>query len=424
MKTNAFYTGAALMLLAAMLSSCGTPSNIKQVADKPVADLKADDNTKPIQLTKVVVKLKRGEHIGALKAGLLCVPHGNLNWKGGRVNVDSEEFTEAFKEELEKFSFKTVGDVNALFEDPSTWKSEILVAGLVKELKANICYPMAGFGDFNSSKAEVFIKVDWQIYSKLDRSVVHSVTTEGSFNNKESAAGGDTVAILNAFAQASRNLLADEKFREIVSKGGQTVRETVVKSAGTIVLAAKNSKPVGTTPADWTNAVVTVFAGRGHGSGFAISDDLIITNEHVVSEANSVTVKFQGGLQVIGKVIASNTGRDVALVKLDAAMPKYFRVERSLPAVGTEVYAIGTPLDENLESTMSRGIVSGIRNHMENRLIQSDVNIRPGNSGGPLVGKDGKVVGITVSTLVVGDVPAGINFFIPIDDALKSLGAI
>lgn len=410
--------------LVSLMTGCGTPAVIKKVEDRPVENLRASESSKPIQFTKIVVKLKRGEHIGAMQAGLLCVSQGDLNWKGGRISIDSDEFTDAFKEELEKFSFKTVGDTNALFEDPSTWKSEILIAGLVKELKANICYPMAGFGNFSSSKGEAFIKVDWQIYSKLDRSVVHAVTTEGAAKNDEAVGGGDTVAVLNAFAQASRNLLADNKFREIVSRGGETIKETSYKSGDSIVISTGSSKPLGNVPDEWADGVVTVFAGRGHGSGFVISDNLILTNHHVVGESNSVAVKFNNGLQMVGKVIASNSGRDVAIVKVDATLPKHFRVSRAMPAVGTDVYAIGSPLDEKLHSTVTRGIISGVREENKKMLIQSDVNIRPGNSGGPLVDKNGTVVGIAVSALVVNSVAQGINFFIPIDDALKSLGAI
>lgn len=240
--------------------------------------MKAAESSKPIQFTKVVVKLKRGEHVGAMQGGLLCVPQSDLTWKGGRISIDSDEFTDAFKEELEKYSFKTVGDTNALFEDPSTWKSEVLVAGLVKDLKANICYPMAGFGNFSSAKGEAFLKVDWQIYSKLDRSVVHSVTTEGASKDNEAVAGGDTIAVLNAFSQATRNLLADAKFRELVSKGGQTLKDTTYKSGESLVLATASSKPVQGEPTEWADAVVTVFAGQGHGSGFVISDNLIMTN--------------------------------------------------------------------------------------------------------------------------------------------------
>jgi len=310
------------------------------------------------------------------------------------------------EEELEKYSFKTVGDTNALFEDPSTWKSEILVAGLVKELKANICYPMGGFGNFTNSKGEAYLKVDWQIYSKLDRSVVHNVSTEGSFTSSSASDNGGDTVVLNAFSQATRNLLADDKFREVVSRGGQSV---------------KKSKPMGNNPKDWASAVVTVFAGGGHGSGFVISDNLILTNHHVAGNANNVTVKLDSGIEIIGKVIASNSARDVALIKVEASMPKYFKTKRDLPAVGSEVYAIGSPLDENLNSTMTKGIISAIREENKLKLIQSDVNVRPGNSGGPMINKDGEVIGITVSGIVINGQSQGLNFFIPINDAFKVL---
>ena len=66
--------------------------------------------------------------------------------------------------------------------------------------------------------------------------------------------------------------------------------------------------------------------------------------------------------------------------------------------------------------------MSGIRKEENKAFIQSDVNVLPGNSGGPLINKGGSVVGITVSGLFVGGAPQGINFFIPVDDALKSMG--
>jgi len=411
-----------LLLLGLILSGCAaTPSVIKPVEFKEVENLKKPESTKPIQFTKIVVKLKRGEHIGAMEGGLLCIPMGDLNWKGGKVNVDSDEFTEAFKEELEKYDFKTVGDTNALFEDPTSWKSEILVAGLIKELKANICYPNSGFGNFSKAKGEAFIKVDWQIYSKLDRTVVHSVSTEGSFKNTNASAGGDNEALLNAFAQATRNLLADAKFRQIVSKGGETVNESLHVSTDSIVVSNKKSKAMGSDPKKWAGAVSTVFAGKGHGSGFIISDDLIITNNHVVGSSNSVTVKLDSGIEVVGKVVATNAPRDVALIKLDVALPTHFNIRRDLPTIGEEVYALGSPLDESLKSTLSKGIVSAFREENKMNYIQSDVNVVPGNSGGPLIDKTGNVVGITVSGIFINRAPQGINFFIPINDAVDAL---
>lgn len=117
----------------------------------------------------------------------------------------------------------------------------------------------------------------------------------------------------------------------------------------------------------------------------------IMTNHHVVGESNSVAIKFSNGVQIIGKVIASNSGRDVALVKIEGSLPKHFKLEKTVPTVGSDVYAIGSPLDEKFHSTVSRGIVSGVREEHQKRFIQSDVNVRPGNSGGPLVNKQGQV---------------------------------
>lgn len=407
----------------AILAGCAQPAVIKDVKDKSVEslDLKAATNSKPIQLSKVVVKMRRGEHIGALQAGLLCVGHGELSWRGGRLSLDSDEFTEAFKEELEKYSFKTVGDTSALFEDPSSWKSEILVAGLVKEIKANICYPMAGFGNFSSSKGEAFIKVDWQIYSKLDRAVVHTVSTEGAFRATETGKGGSETIVLNAFAQAARHLLADDKFRDIVVRGGESVKETVIKVADSVVVTPGRATKLTAKAEEWRDGVVTVYAGRGHGSGFVIGEDLVLTNHHVIGESNNVLVKFGSGFEVKGEVIAYNSGRDVAAIRIHASLPKYFDLDRKLPPIGTEVFAVGSPLSDQFSSTVTRGIVSAYRTENGRQFIQSDVNVRPGNSGGPLVDKNGVVVAITVSGVQINGAGQGINFFIPIGDALDSM---
>jgi serine protease Do len=92
-------------------------------------------------------------------------------------------------------------------------------------------------------------------------------------------------------------------------------------------------------------------------------------------------VKFGNGLELIGKVIASNSGRDVAIVKLSAILPNHFALNVNMPKVGSEVFAVGTPLDSSLSSTVSKGIVSAIREESSKKFIQSDVNVLPGNSG-------------------------------------------
>ena len=89
-----------------------------------------------------------------------------------------------------------------MFEDPSEWNAELLVAGLVKDMQASLCYPRLYYYDYNTCKGEAYIKVNWQIYSRLYRKVVYEVSTEGSsIIEKPTTTGADDV-FLNAFAMA------------------------------------------------------------------------------------------------------------------------------------------------------------------------------------------------------------------------------
>ena len=407
-----------------VFAGCATNAIIKDVQAPTVIPLETA-NTKPIQFKKIVVKINRGQPIGAWQGGILCVPNGPITWKGGRVNIDSDEFTEAFQDELKKFNFQTVGDTSALFEDPSTWKSEILVAGLVTDLKTNVCYPMAGFGDYTNSKGDAYIKVEWQIYSKLDRKVVHTLFAEGDGKQTEAIQGGNENAILNAFAESVQALLADGKFRKIVMQEGKSVANTTTVSQNQIVASISRAKPMPDGKRDlWSNGVVTVFAGSGHGSGFVVADNLILTNHHVAGNAKNATIKTDSGIEFVGEVVRSDSFLDIALIKTEVMLPNFFKINRNLPKVGSEVFAIGSPLDESLKSTISKGIVSAIRDENGKKLIQSDVNVIPGNSGGPLLNAKGDVIGITVSGIRINQANQGINFFIPISDALSKLNLV
>ena len=83
--------------------------------------------------------------------------------------------------------------------------------------------------------------------------------------------------------------------------------------------------------------------------------------------------------------------------------------------------AIGAPLSEKLQGTVSKGIISSYRIEKGFRYIQSDVNILPGSSGGPLINSKGHVLGISVKGLVIKGSPVGINYFFPITDVFEAL---
>jgi serine protease Do len=406
--------------LLMLFGGCAT-NTIKQVEAKVPIDISPDQKAKPIQFKKIVIKLRRGQEIGRMQGGIFCADMAPLIWQGGKMTLSGDDFTEVFRQELEKANYPVVGDPDALFDDPSEWKAELLVAGLIKEMKANICYPKSGFYDFNTSKGEAYIKVDWQVYSRLDRKVVFRTTTEGSSKIEASSTTGQYDVFLNAFAMATQNLLADQGFNHLVV--GLEEKETTDLFEKIIIEKVYNFEQALTEHVTQTRAsVVTVFAGEGHGSGFFISQGgYLLTNTHVVGEARMVTVKLVTGREIIGEVVRKNHRRDVALIKVEETNMIALPIKEMEVNVGDKVYVLGTPLKEELASTLSSGIVSGFRIQDDNRFIQSDANILSGSSGGPLLDENGNTIGVTASTFGFRDVPSGLNFFIPIMEALEAL---
>ena len=156
------------------------------------------------------------------------------------------------------------------------------------------------------------------------------------------------------------------------------------------------------------------------GSGFVVSPDgVILTNYHVISEGSSAIVKFpDGSAFAVDGVVASDKARDVAVIKTHGKTFRTLTLGNSdRLQVGEEVVAIGNPL--SLESTVSNGIVSGIRAiKEEGKYLQITAPISHGSSGGPLFNMAGEVVGITAAVLEGGE---NLNFAIPINEAKRLL---
>ncbi len=146
-------------------------------------------------------------------------------------------------------------------------------------------------------------------------------------------------------------------------------------------------------------SVVAIETPTGSGSGFYVAPDLVLTNFHVIEGSRLVTVKQLSGADSVGRVIAEDSLRDLALVAVQTrGEPVLFRSEAALP-VGATVEAIGHP--KGLDYSLTRGVVSAVRD-MEAagvtagprvRYLQTDTAINPGNSGGPLFLGD-RVVGV------------------------------
>jgi serine protease Do len=162
---------------------------------------------------------------------------------------------------------------------------------------------------------------------------------------------------------------------------------------------------------------------HGVGSGFIVSaDGIILTNAHVVRDANEVTVKLTDRREFRAKVLGSDPKTDVAVLKIDAKNLPVVPLGRSSDVkVGEWVLAIGSPF--GLENTVTAGVVSAKGRSLPDDsnvpFIQTDVAINPGNSGGPLFNTKGEVIGINSQIYSQSGGYQGLSFSIPIDVATR-----
>nr|WP_229506911.1 Do family serine endopeptidase [Pseudoduganella rivuli] len=160
---------------------------------------------------------------------------------------------------------------------------------------------------------------------------------------------------------------------------------------------------------------------RGIGSGFITSaDGYVLTNAHVVDGADEVYVTLTDKREFKAKVLGADTRTDVALLKIEGSkLPSLTIGDSSKIRVGEWVVAIGSPF--NLENTVTAGIISAKSRDTGDYLplIQSDVAVNPGNSGGPLINMRGEVIGINSQIATLSGGYNGISFSIPIDEAMR-----
>ena len=159
------------------------------------------------------------------------------------------------------------------------------------------------------------------------------------------------------------------------------------------------------------------------GSGFIISPDgYVITNHHVVKDADEIVVKLQDRRELVAKVIGSDKRSDIALIKIDATdLPTVKLGSSENLKVGEWVLAIGSPF--GFEHSVTAGIVSATGRSLPSDnyvpFIQTDVAINPGNSGGPLFNMQGQVIGVNSQIYSRTGGFMGLSFAIPIDVAMK-----
>ncbi|MFQ5597180.1 MAG: trypsin-like peptidase domain-containing protein [Nitrospiria bacterium] len=162
------------------------------------------------------------------------------------------------------------------------------------------------------------------------------------------------------------------------------------------------------------------FRQKNLGSGFIFNKEgFIMTNQHVIADADKITVRLSDRREFIGQIIAQDEKRDLAVIKIppNEDLPVAPLGDSAQTEIGEWAIAIGNPF--GLDRTVTVGVISGTgRSDIgvtdQEHFLQTDASINFGNSGGPLLNASGKVIGINTAIIATG---TGIGFAIPINSA-------
>jgi putative serine protease PepD len=219
-------------------------------------------------------------------------------------------------------------------------------------------------------------------------------------------------------------LLADDDGSPAAIAGTNTASTAPANQNTTPLVQGSAEEPVVAVAKALSPAVVQIETQQGLGSGVIYdSTGLILTNEHVVASASSVTVNLSDGSKLAGTVVGADPSSDIAVVKVDPDGKTLTAAKLATedPAVGSVAVAIGSPF--GLSGTVTAGVISAVDRPVENgeqvavNMIQTDAPINPGNSGGALANRSGEVIGINSEIYSQSGENNGIGFAIPIATA-------
>jgi S1-C subfamily serine protease len=377
----------------------------------------ASPEPKAVALTRVVVELPVGKVFIHVQRGMFCTTATTQTWSGARTEYGVAAVQGAFRQEMKNAGLKTDDSSENLFEPQGTaTAAEYSLGGVIRDADVTSCSPNTA--EAAKAKGQETMAIDWQLFSRVQNQVVGRFQTSATFELKDPTPGG--IALLNngVFAANVRALAAMPAFRDAVSG-----RYAAPPGSGEAPIVLNGAAAAAGQPIEnAAKSVVVVSTTASQGSAFLVSrDGYLLSDAHVVGEAKTVRLRWSDGVETSGEVVRVSKRLDVALIKADARGQSPLPLRRQHPTVGETVYAIGSPLGQKYQGTVTRGVVSAERTIDEHHYIQSDVTVQMGSSGGPLLDSSGHVVGIAEKLAGLLPISAGLNFFTPMDEAMDAL---
>lgn len=419
---HAARAGLAVLALALLGACLGSPTPYQtQVA----TSLAAQSVSRPqlaagagkVAMGAAIFRLKPNEVIGHYIDNDTCYGEEDLHFSAGERTTEEHDLIRLAEEALMEAGHRVV------LVDPSGWHSgtpDVLLGSAFIHINLELCQTRN-----RRIKGAGTVVVEWAAMDNASGKVTVIKRYTGYANLKEGLSRGDYQVLYDAYVNSAKQFAADPELVALVSRSGRRAASgSAAPAVASEPLRLPALAPLRGSFVDnavlMQTAVVTVRSPDGSGTAFFISrDGYLLTNAHVVGSAQSVVLQDRDGGSAAALVVRLDRARDVALLKVDHSAAQALPLIVRAPQVGEEVYAVGTPLGA-FRNTVTKGIVSALRSFEGVNYIQADVTVQPGNSGGPLTDASGNVIGITVAAVRDGGA-TGLNFFIPIADALAAL---
>ncbi|MBY5034059.1 trypsin-like peptidase domain-containing protein [Streptococcus gallolyticus] len=223
-----------------------------------------------------------------------------------------------------------------------------------------------------------------------------------------------------------------------VTKAVKTIQDAVVSVINYQANANNANSIFGTAPESSDELAV---ANEGSGVIYKKEDNhaYIVTNNHVIADAQKIDIQLASGEKVEGELVGADTYSDIAVIKIVANKVKTVATFADSDSinVGETAIAIGSPLGTTYANSVTQGIVSSLSRTVTSKsedgqtistnAIQTDTAINPGNSGGPLINIEGQVIGITSSKITTSSSSVsveGMGFAIPANDAVQIINQL
>ncbi|TQV88001.1 trypsin-like peptidase domain-containing protein [Aliikangiella coralliicola] len=366
----------------------------------------------------------------ASQTALLCNSKRPIRLRNIQGELAGQNYRTSFNKGFQSNNYPVAGAEKKRFALQKSEASDLSIAAIITELKIARCISSTRRYGNQYHQSSTYMKVKWEVFDNLSRRVVFRTESEGvdDYFKKAPREGRAVESTGFAFKRAAESLLSQQAFVDIVAPS--VARSSAFKSkpnpkrSDIKITYGDNQSRFSAKIEKIKQATATIRTVSGHGSGFVISSSgHVLTNYHVVNDNTELLVIINGA-EYTAELLIKDPARDVAVLQINAEYDgEHLEISRETAGLGEVIYVIGTPLDEMLDFSITKGIISATRNFQQQNFYQTDAAVNPGNSGGPVFNEYGNVIGVTVAGLFTRDGGSrNINYLIPIADALNAMG--